>query len=230
MEYHQKMSLSAVDRAILDAYCKIADAVAALVGPHCEVVVHSLEDYDHSLIKVVNGSLSGREVGAPLTNVALSILNGTTDYPADVVGPYVSMSTRGQQIRSITSLIRGEGHRLIGMICFNMNLSQPFYEIARTYLGQNAAPDTGIREIYPESVDVLIDHMLNEAIAYAQEQPGLSAVEKNQLAIGRMIQSGLFDFKGAVDIAASKLGVSRATVYNYLRDARQNRPANTAVS
>ena len=38
------------DRAILISYKAVVDGVSALIGEHCEIVLHSLEDIEHSAI------------------------------------------------------------------------------------------------------------------------------------------------------------------------------------
>ena len=36
------------DRTILISYKAVVDGVSALIGEHCEIVLHSLEDIEHS--------------------------------------------------------------------------------------------------------------------------------------------------------------------------------------
>lgn len=39
------------------------------LGSVTEISLHSLGDYDHSVVKIMNGYHSGRTVGAPLTDL-----------------------------------------------------------------------------------------------------------------------------------------------------------------
>ena len=50
----------------------------------------------------------------------------------------------------------------------------------------------------------------------------MSREEKVSL-VGRLADKGIFQVKKAVPVVADQLGLSRATVYNYLRDARNGR-------
>ena len=47
-----------------------------------------------------------------------------------------------------------------------------------------------------------------------------SISEKNRMAISILHSRGIFDIKGSVDIVAKELGVSRYTVYNYLKEVK----------
>ena len=62
------------DRAILISYKAVVDGVSALIGEHCEIVLHSLEDIEHSAICIANGHNTNRQVGSPITDLALKSL------------------------------------------------------------------------------------------------------------------------------------------------------------
>jgi predicted transcriptional regulator YheO len=42
--------------------------------------------------------------------------------------------------------------------------------------------------------------------------------EKNKIIVCELIKKGMFDIRGAIDIAARELSVSRYTIYNYIRE------------
>lgn len=217
----EQPAFSQLDYSLLDVFCSIAEAVAMLVGNHCEVVVHSLEDIDHSVIKVINGALSGRTVGAPLTNLAFDFVQTSEKTGVNCFGPYYSLSVDGKKIRSITNIIRGENNRIIGLICFNMDLSVPFYEIMQQYVIGETEPSTEIHEIFPHTVEELINHMLDEAISFSSANSSASVSERNAAAIRFLTGKGVFQIKNAVDIVARGLGISRTSVYNYLREIKE---------
>lgn len=221
MNSMEQTSFSQLDHTLLNTYCSTADAVAALVGSHCEVVVHSLEDLNHSVIKVINGSISGRSVGAPLTNLAFDFVQTSERTGVNCFGPYYSLSVDGKKIRSVTNIIRGENNRIIGLICFNMDLSVPFYEVMQQYIIGEAEPSTEIHEIFPHTVEELINHMLDEAIVFSSANPAAPVSERNASAIRFLTGKGVFQIKNAVDIVAHGLGISRTSVYNYLREIKE---------
>lgn len=41
--------------AILNSYIAVVEGVSALIGEHCEIVLHLLEDLKHSAICIANG-------------------------------------------------------------------------------------------------------------------------------------------------------------------------------
>ena len=50
---------------------------------------------------------------------------------------------------------------------------------------------------------------------------GISASEKNRLLVLALEQKHIFSIKGAVDLVAREMGVSRHTIYNNLRSLRR---------
>ena len=55
--------LTMVDRQILQSYCDMLDGLSQYLGDGYEIVLHSLEDCNHSAIKVINGFHTGMKKG-----------------------------------------------------------------------------------------------------------------------------------------------------------------------
>ena len=68
------MKLTEIDRKILQSYDTVLDGLAEYLGEGCEIVLHSLENLEQSVIKIVNGHHTGRTIGAPITNLAMEML------------------------------------------------------------------------------------------------------------------------------------------------------------
>ena len=70
----QNVTFTLVDSVILDSYKGALAGLSAYLGDGYEIVLHSLEDLDHSVVAIFNGERSGRQVGAPITDLALQML------------------------------------------------------------------------------------------------------------------------------------------------------------
>lgn len=81
---HQPIKLTKVDREILNSYITMIQGLAFYLGNGYEMVLHSLESFEHSVICIINGEHTGRKVGAPITDLALNMLDeiskGQEDY------------------------------------------------------------------------------------------------------------------------------------------------------
>lgn len=80
-------------------------------------------------------------------------------------------------------------------------------------------------ETFSDDIEETVQSLLAETLyELGQSLPLMNREEKVEL-IGRLVEKGVFQVKKAVPILADQLGLSRATVYNYLRDALGERDA-----
>ena len=103
---------------ILQHYIKLTEFLGKALGPDYEVALHDLTRKDRSIIAIANNYISGREVGAPLTNMALSILRDKSYEHTDYHLHYYSINVNGKDLRSSTFFIKDNG-KLIGLLCIN---------------------------------------------------------------------------------------------------------------
>lgn len=60
------LKLTVTDRQILNSYALMLNGLGAYLGDGYELVLHSLESLDHSVIKIINGHFTGRKEGSPI--------------------------------------------------------------------------------------------------------------------------------------------------------------------
>lgn len=212
---------------IEEAYSFLApamQAIAAAVGPHCEVVLHNLTsgDLDHSVYAIVNGHVSGRTVGGPSTNLGAAVLK---DAQADhnAFG-YRGRTSDGRELMSSSVYYRDHDGRIIAALCINVDLSP-----LRTALDVIAAlvpesfeeiADTPQELVSPDIASVL-DEMIDEAIATIGKPTAVMG-KPDRIEVLRLLESrGAFHIKRAADRVSTRLGVSRVTIYGYLDEVRR---------
>ena len=61
---------------------------------------HSLENYDHSVIKIINGFHTGRTEGAPITDLALSMLERINGKDGAGSISYYTKNKKGEPLQS----------------------------------------------------------------------------------------------------------------------------------
>lgn len=222
------------DRRILASMRPLVSGLAGFLGSYCEVLLHSLHDLAHSVVHIENGHVTGRSVGSPVTDLALRILHSTERNERDFQ-VYSSSTADGKPLKCVTMVVRN-GVRPIGMVCINFDLSISVHEVI-TLLGGKSSKDsehslvTGMDvddtpEHYMMSAEDLVERTLDLAIQKATTQRGISPQARNRAIVAELHQQGIFDVKGAVDLVSAELGVSRFTVYNYLRDLRNGEEAD----
>ena len=67
-------------RAEFENLNTIIKLIAEQFGKKCEVVLHDLtEDYEHTIVAIENGEITGRSIGGCGSNLGLQVLNGEKD-------------------------------------------------------------------------------------------------------------------------------------------------------
>ena len=130
------MPFSQDDKIILRSYEAVVDGIASLIGPFCEIVLHSLEDLNTSAIKIANGENTGRQVGSPITDLALKMLQDIEGSERNFSRSYFSRAKGGVLMKSITVAIRNGNNRVIGLLCVNVNLDAPFSQVLQSLCRQ----------------------------------------------------------------------------------------------
>lgn len=212
-----EVNYTAQDRAIMESYKSMLDGLAEYLGSGYELVLHSLEDLEHSAVKVINGYHTGRREGAPITELALSMLERMRRNPkqADSIC-YTGTNKEGHPLRSTTIAIRGNGRRIIGLLCINFYLDTPLSEFMNSFCTASAQKD----ETYVQDTGEMIRAAVENAIREVDEKGLADSPTRNREIVAQLYAAGIFNIKDAVNRVASALGISRNTVYLHLRNLR----------
>ena len=196
-------------------YFVIADAVAVLLRPQAEVVVH---DLDTDSILHIAGAFSRRRVGDRSLNVVADL----EPFEGGVIGPYAKTNFDGRELKSVSATIMGQDGRPAGLFCINLDVSalaEAQRVLERLMLVPAVAP-TRVEQVFPadwrEQINVEIARFLASRNA---SLGGLTTKDHVELASWLDARS-FFSIRKAADHIASALGVSRATLYKRLAAAR----------
>lgn len=214
----QTFSLSEHDRAILYSYVNVAEGVAEFLGNFCEVVIHNLENMDHSVMHIINGHLSGRQAGASISEVTLSFLNRMMAEPNLDHLYYFAKNKRGETFKSSISAIIGEKGNIIGLLCINMYLSSPISDLVHFMTPSESTKQENISETFVENTVELMLHALEEAKKAVYSNLSISSSNKNKEIVSTLYQKGIFNLKDSVVTIADHLGISKNTVYMHIRN------------
>lgn len=208
--------LSEHEQALLDSYRPMVDAFAALMGEHCEVALHNLADYQHSVVHIANSHNSGRKVGSPISPLALELLDTLEKEKRVSAGPYL-MRENGKLLKAVMVIIRGDGGRPIGLLGANVNLNAPFSQIIAAYSPSEEDIAQSKHEQFASSVEELVQRTLEKCIAEIDAMPDVSKTTRNRHLVARLHSEGIFNLRDSVQLVAEALKISKHTVYLYLR-------------
>ena len=205
----------------LEPYGKLVDFLGEALGDNVEIALHDLTSQEQEIVAIANSHISGREVGAKLSNLSIHYLETKQYKDHDYVMNYKTTGPDGKLLRSATYFIKEDGRELpIGMLCVNVNISD--YE----YLETTLKKILGIKE--SKDVEFKLDNpieILSSPLDECLEQMGFPSyflverlnVEEKIKVVKYLQEKGTFKVKGAIVLVAEKLAVSEPTIYRYLK-------------
>ena len=213
----------------LEPYAKLVYFLSAALGDNCEIALHDLTSKDQEIVAISNNPISGREVGAKLSNLSLHYLEEKQYLNHDYVMNYKTVGNDGKLMRAATYFIKEEGREMpVGMLCINVNISDLEYltSTIKKILGIKEEKDIEFKmdnpvEILSSPLDEMIDMYIKECL----EKMGLPSyflaerlnVDEKIKVVKYLQEKGTFKVKGAIVLVAEKLAVSEPTVYRYLK-------------
>jgi predicted transcriptional regulator YheO len=210
------------NRDILKRFIPMADMIVATFGSKCEVVIHDLENIQASLI-YINGSVTGRELGAPTTEVILKELRRRGDDVQDIHGQ-TSQTGDGKFIKTSTSFIRNDEGKVIGFIGVNFDITA--FSMVNQIISEfstanelNHIPET-MNESYAHNIEEVFENMIDNTL-FETDVPIDELSRDEKIAVIKTLdEKGAFLIQGSVERVAEILGVTKQTIYNYLEVIR----------
>ncbi|MGL4981829.1 MAG: helix-turn-helix transcriptional regulator [Treponemataceae bacterium] len=201
------------DKIILDSYKPMAKGIAALFGSACEVLIYSLERYDHSVVAIENAHNSGRSISDPITELALELIT-QFDSERRFYEPYESSFSNGRRCQSLTIPIKNN-EKLIGLFGINFNIDANFAEVVQGLLNHNVSREKQDGEI--QTMEDMMMSVLDKNISAVMLDANIPNQEKNREIILNLNKIGFFNMKGSTEALADRLKISVHTVYANLR-------------
>ncbi|MGP3964790.1 helix-turn-helix transcriptional regulator [Nonomuraea sp. 3N208] len=208
--------------AIIAALAPVVDGIVATLGSFCEAVVHDFRRPDNSVVAIA-GSVTGRSVGGSMSEIGMGIL-ARGDEAGDELN-YVTRTQNGKLVKSSTMVLRDSGGAVFGALCVNLDITA--VSQAHALIGQLAGltvsatvSGTGPTTTFGDDIDSVVDAIV-DAYQLEQNKPWAELSRGERLELFRSLdERGVFAVRRAVPQVAARLGISRASAYNYLSQAR----------
>ena len=202
----------------LRQYIPLMEMFGAIFGEDCELVLHDLQEPEHSVVHVVHGQVTGREAGQGIEHLVKDVIQAGSPVQDYIVNDYFRKN--GKLIRSASLFIRNDLGELIGALCVNLDTTRitQQMEFLRMFLPEPSRQkrvEPKAQQGVEEMVLSLIDHILEGC------DVRLLSREERIEKIHFMELRGIFQVKGSIDRVAERLGINRVTVYSYLDEIRK---------
>ncbi len=219
---------------VIRRYTLLVEFLGRMLGPDYEIALHDLSSKQPSIVAIANGHISGRSIGAPLTNVAMQLIAEKAYLTQDWKLNYRGLSANGTVLRCSTLFLKDERGALIGLLCINFDdsryrdLSEKIFTLCHPdeYAAKNiaiSATESVEQETFYNSISAAAEDAFLAVTSNANiPTDRLTQAEKLEI-IQLLDQKGVFMLKGAIPTVAKRLSCSQASVYRYLSKIHQEK-------
>ncbi|MFJ5933964.1 transcriptional regulator [Streptomyces sp. NPDC093071] len=195
---------------------RIAVAIGRMFPGLCEVVLHDLRRPDSS-IRAIENNLSGRQVGDSATELGLRRVSDP-GHPS-VVQNYSNRFPDGRPAKSTSIGIKNADGRYIAALCLNLDVStlSPLALTLANLVATDVERSGGTLETLRDRTGRELRSAIDAFAAQHSSTPrSLNRDQKREL-VRHLHREGFFETRSSAQLIADRLGVSRATVYNYTK-------------
>lgn len=198
-----------------DSFLKFLDSMGLIIsemfGKNCEVVVSDLDNPENAVIFIYNGHVTNRKVGDPLTTKSENLMEKSSS-PINI--NYKRANKRyKKEIKSSTIVMNAYGKNL--SFCINYDCDE-ISMLSTTLKNFLSIGDELYEEI--DETESLIEPMFTEMLNSLCKP--FSKMKKKERVdfIEKLNDKGLFSVQKSVPYISERLGISRYTIYNYLKE------------
>ena len=205
---------------MLEMLIRFADGIADTFGKSCETVIHQIRGESYKIIYIRNGEVSGRKVGDTRSLIGAEFPLHDFYKGKDLVN-FGAKTREGKAIKSTTLHWKTEGaHYSLGI-----NYDYTLMQMMEGLLGNFTRTNSPYEEIFAGQQDVNLEELFHHCLKEVGIPLTLMGRRERREVVRLLDEKGAFTIKNSVTVVADWLGLSRYTVYNYLKIIRGEREA-----
>lgn len=202
---------------MLDFLKRIADGISVMFGSNCEVVIHDLENSESSILYITNNHVTEREVGDKLD------LLGTRDIDELYKGVDLvnlnGISKNNHLLKCSTFHAKGEDYHFALGVNFDYTNVLMIQSLVNDFTRVGDSIEIAASE-KDENLEQKLDEFYNNAVNHIGKPIPFMRKRERVEMIRYLQDKGAFSIHKSIPIIAEKMKVSRYTIYNYLREIK----------
>jgi len=201
----------------------VADFLGAVLGENTEIIVHDLGSYNQSIVHIVNGHVSNRKIGDPITDLVLDFIRNESKGDKQFICNYNSKTINEKLLYSSTYFIKDDKKNIVGALCLNsdysgFNKSLSFLtSLLPNYVDDKTLALNNIKENLNSDPQQLTHNKIDEIVKQFHITPHRMTTTEKTEVITALNDCGIFNIRGSVPEVASKLNMSEPSVYRYVK-------------
>lgn len=203
---------------MFDFLKRIADGISIMFGNNCEVVIHDMENDESSILYITNKHVTERDVGDKLDVLGTTELDELSK-GTDLIN-LKGVAKNNHLVKSSTFHAKGEDYHFALGINYDYTNMLMVHSVVGDLIHVGDSIDTVVGE-KDENLELKLDELYTEAVdQIGKPIPFMRKKERVEM-IKYLQEKGAFSIHKSIPIIADKMNVSRYTIYNYLREIKE---------
>lgn len=204
-------------------FISIADFLGDVLGSNTEIILHDLTNYEESIVHIINGHISGRKIGDPVTDLVLEFIATESKGNKQFISNYNSKTIQERLLYSSTYFIRDDNNEIVGALCLNSD----YHEVKKSlsfltsllpnYVDDKILSINNIKENLNTNPQELTLNKIDAIINEFDVVPNRMTTEEKTNVIAALNDCGVFNIRGSVQEVATKLQMSEPSIYRYIK-------------
>lgn len=204
-------------------FIPIADFLGEILGANTEIILHDIINYEHSIVHIINGHISNRKIGDPITDLVLEFMTTESKGNKQFICNYNSKTIEGRLLYSSTFFIRNEKNVIVGALCLNSD----YHEFKKSlsfitsllpnYVDEKIVSLNNIKENLNSNPQELTLNKIDNIISQFDVIPNRMTTTEKTDVITALNECGVFNIRGSVQEVAKKLHMSEPSIYRYIK-------------
>lgn len=209
-------------------FISIADFLGEILGTNTEIILHDLTNYQHSIVHIINGHISGRKIGDSITDLVLEFMFNESKGNKQFICNYNSKTVQGRLLYSSTYFIRDDSNKIVGALCLNSDYHDVKKSISfltsllPNYVDDKTVSANIIKENLNSDAQELTLNKIDAIINQFDVIPNRMTIEEKTEVIAALNDCGIFNIRGSVQEVANKLYMSEPSIYRYIKKIKNN--------
>lgn len=208
-------------------FITIADFLGEVLGKNTEIIIHDLTNYEHSIVHIINGHISNRKIGDPITDLVLEFMITESKGDKQFICNYNSETAEGKLLYSSTYFIRDKKNIIVGALCLNSDYQDvkkslsSLMSLFPNYVDDKALALNNIKENLNSNPQEVTENKIDSIINQFDVAPKRMTTEEKTEIITALNDCGIFNIRGSVQEVANKLHMSEPSVYRYIKKIKK---------
>ena len=206
---------------------KVVELLEQQMGNNLEIVLHDLrKPYEHTIVDIRNGHISGREIGGCGSDRGLEVMRGTVKNGDEF--NYITRTPDGKVLRSSSLYFRDDTDKVVASLCVHQDITDTLKMESLLHGMNKYAPDgQGQRnEVLAGNIQELMNRLIEESLqTIGKPAAEMTRAEKKEM-VRLLDKKGLFLITYSGETVCEVLDISKYTLYKYLEAIRSETDKN----